>query len=61
MRRSIWDTPAITDTAPTAMVSKVAEKNGSTTDSPDAANSRAAVTQRRAGEVGTVNDIKAIN
>ena len=61
VRRSIWDTPAITDTAPTAMVSKVAETNGSTTDSPAAANSRAAVTQRRAGEAGTVTGIKAIS
>jgi hypothetical protein len=43
------------------MVSKVAETNGSTTDSPAAANSRAAVTQRRAGEAGTVTDIKAIS
>ena len=43
------------------MVSKVAETNGSTTDSPAAANSRAAVTQRRAGEAGTVTGIKAIS
>ena len=36
------------------MVSKVADTKGSTIDSPAAANSRAALTQRRVGDAGTV-------
>jgi hypothetical protein len=38
------------------MVSRVADTNGSTIDSPAAANSRAAVTQRRVGDAGTVTE-----
>jgi hypothetical protein len=36
-----------------AIVSKVAETKGTTMDNPAAANSRAAVSQRRVGEAGT--------
>jgi hypothetical protein len=39
-----------------AIVSRVADTNGSTIDKPAPANSKAAVSQRRAGEAGADNN-----